>query len=483
MVASNVGVMRSDLAIDDLDAAATLAAIEGGLVARRAAEADELALAAHWADLHASDPQRGQGAHRRWGDDYLVQLGGDGTPQVQDLCLTELAICRRVHPHAGRKLVADALDLRHRLPRWWEAVQSLRVESWVARKVATMSRGLDEVSVRLVDAALPDDLAEVSPARIFQVVQATIIEADPARHAAALEEAKRKRFVSMSRTDEFGLRHIIARLRAGDAMWVDAMVERVAEILAPRFPAATTKDQLRSEAFGWLARPAELLQLLLEANPDPTLDQVELADALRTVDPARLRPQAVLYVHLHEAAVRSDLGVARVEDVGPVLGREIPEWLGHAHVTVKGVVDLAEQVSFDSYETPQSVRERIHLRTPADSFPHANQVSRRLDHDHVERYVPGRPGQTGDHNCQPLGRTGHRAKTHAGYQVRQRSPGEYLWRTPHGHYRLVDSLGTHVLSETIGSGMLSDDPLDQAIAELQRELELNGRVRIPDALR
>ena len=484
VVTTSVGDMTPDLAIDDLDAAATLAAVEGELVARRAAEARDLALAAHWADLHASDPQRGQGAWRLWqGEDRLVQVGGDGTPEVQELCLIELSISRQVHPHTGRKLVADALDLRHRLPRWWAAVQGLRMESWVARKVATLSRELDAVSVRLVDAALPDDLGEVSPARIFQVVQAKILEADPARHAAVVDEAKRKRFVSMSRTDEFGLRHMIARVRAGDAVWVDAMVERVAEILAPRFPAGTTKDQLRSEAFGWLARPAELLQLLLEVHPDPTLDQTELTDALRSVDPARLRPQAVLYIHLHETAVRSDLGVARVEEIGPVLGREIPEWLGHAHVTVKGVVDVADQVSFDSYETPQSVRERVHLRTPADSFPHANQTGRRLDHDHVDPYVPGQSGQTGDHNCQPLGRTGHRAKTHAGYRVRQRSPGEYVWRTPHGRFRLVDHLGTHVLSEAIGSGMLSDDPLDRAVADLARELGLTARVHIPPPLR
>ena len=484
VVTASVSTMEPALAIDALDAAGTLAAVESELVARRAAEARDLALAARWADLHASDPQLGQGGRRAWrGQDRLIRVGGDGTPELQELCVVELAISRQVHPHAARRVVADALDLRHRLPSWWAAVHELRLEPWVARKVATMSRELDAVAVRVVDAALPDDLGEVSPARMFEVVRARIIEADPARHAAALEEEKRRRYVSLSRTDELGLRHVIARVRAGDAVWVDAMVDRVADLLTGRFPDHTSKDVLRSEAFGWLARPAELLQLLLEANPEPTLDQEELTDALRSLDPKRLRPQVVLYVHLHEEAVRRDHGVARVEEIGPVLSREIPEWLGHAHVTVAPVRDVAEQVAFDAYEHAGSLDERIHLRSPADSFPHANQVTRRLDLDHVIPFVPGEPGQTGDHNSQPLGRLGHRAKTHLGYLVRQLSPGTYVWRTPHHRYRLVDHQGTHVLTEPVGSGLLSDDPVDRAVAQMVLDVQSSGRATTPPALR
>ena len=48
-----------------------------------------------------------------------------------------------------RSLIADALDLRHRLPSWWQAVQDLRLEAWIARKAAVMTRQLDyEASVR-----------------------------------------------------------------------------------------------------------------------------------------------------------------------------------------------------------------------------------------------------------------------------------------------------------------------------------------------
>ena len=92
---------------------------------------------------------------------------------------------------------------------------------------------------------------------------------------------------------------------------------RVAEIIAPRYPDASA-DELRSIAFGWLARPAELLALLLEhRDQQETLDldaetraprrratafPADLLDALREADLSPLAPKAVLYVHLHEAA-------------------------------------------------------------------------------------------------------------------------------------------------------------------------------------
>ena len=272
VVAPSVGVMeaavRDEVApatarvevfdVSGLDAAATLAAVEDQLVIRRRAEARDLALAAHWADLHAADPQPGQGVRREWnGQDRLVDFGGEGTPTVQELCIGELAISRRVHPHAARKLIADALDLRHRLPSWWRAVQDLRLEAWIARKAAVMTRALDYAAVATVDSALPKDLAEVSPARLLEVVKARVIAADPEAHRAKLEAEKKRRYVALSQTDEFGLRCVIARVRAGDAAWVDAILDRVADLLAPTFPNGTSKDELRSEAFGWLARPAD----------------------------------------------------------------------------------------------------------------------------------------------------------------------------------------------------------------------------------
>ena len=106
-------------------------------------------------------------------------------------------------------------------------------------------------------------------------------------------------------------------------------------------------------------------------------------------------------------------------------------------------------------------------------------MSRRLDHDHVDPFESGRAGQTGDHNTQPLGRTGHRAKTHAGYRVRQLGPGDYVWQTPHHRYRRVNHLGTTALTDPVGSGLLSEDPLDRALAQMTLDLAATGVARVP----
>ena len=140
----------SFVAVEDLDAAETLAAVESAVRDRRAAEVRELELALHWADLHADDPRdaRDPGLPVPPGGPRLVQLGGAGTPQVVDLSICELAVARGQHSQSVRALVADGLDLRHRLPELYTALREGRVELWVARKVASMTRKLDPAGRR-----------------------------------------------------------------------------------------------------------------------------------------------------------------------------------------------------------------------------------------------------------------------------------------------------------------------------------------------
>ena len=108
------------------------------------------------------------------------------------------------------------------------------------------------------------------------------------------------------------------------------------------------------------------------------------------------------------------------------------------------VIDLNCGRSVNAYEHPVDVKERGFLRNLGDVFPHSESRSRRVDSDHPDPYRPnGPPGQTGDHNQAPLGRRHHRAKTHLDYEVHQIGLGRYLWRTPHGIWRLVDGEGTH----------------------------------------
>jgi hypothetical protein len=179
----------------------------------------------------------------------------------------------------------------------------------------------------------------------------------------------------------------------------------------------------------------------------------------------------VVYVHLHQAALDgSAAGVARVEDLGPLLHEQVRRLVGHAHITVKPVLDLRDQVRVTAYEHPEAVKERTHLITVGEVFPHATRVSRLVDLDHPARWDPGGPpGQTGDHNAAPLSRTHHRAKTHLAYQLRQTGPGSYLWTTPHGLHRHVDHTGTHVIDEVTANTLLLGDQLDRALERIAAE--------------
>ena len=76
----------------------------------------------------------------------------------------------------------------------------------------------------------------------------------PARRAGRGRAAPALRV--LVRTDEYGLRTVIARVEAGDAVWVEAILARVAEIIAPRHPDAAPTRSGPSRSGGWPAPPS-----------------------------------------------------------------------------------------------------------------------------------------------------------------------------------------------------------------------------------
>jgi hypothetical protein len=148
-----------------------------------------------------------------------------------------------------------------------------------------------------------------------------------------------------------------------------------------------------------------------------------------------------------------------------MLRGQLTELLAHARITLTPVLDLAEQVSVNAYEIPEHIRQRVQLTTPGEYFPYATNLSRNLDYDHVTPYDEhGPPGQTGTHNTGALTRGAHRAKTHAGYRAVQTAPGQYVWRTPHGLYLMVDHTGTHRLPDRIGDRIHGITPTEDPAA-------------------
>jgi hypothetical protein len=463
-----IHTLGQDLA--ELSPDALLGLAERSVLARRAAEVEDLLILDAWARVHSSDPRHDAQTHRRvWAEDRLVRLGGDGTPGVQEFSIPELAVAREVSATACERDLADVLDLVHRLPKVWALTRELACPVWLSRKVARLSRKLSAEQVEIVDIAVAEAIAGEAPGRVLEICEAKVIEADPAAHASRVEAQRRRRYVGLSRTDQYGLRHLIARLNSGDAVWIDAMVERVADLIADQHPEAS-RDELRSIALGRLARPAEVLQLLLEgqaASGDneeisrATAFPADLLDALATAEPGRFRPRVDLYVHLSDLALTGlTPPVARVEGIGPLLADS--QLFTGCRVRVTPVIDLNDRVAVDCYEHPAALAQRVRLGFPGDYFPYSSAVPGlrgACDLDHPTPYdAAGPPGQTGTHNSGPLGRRHHRWKTHAGFSSRQCGRGRYVWRTPRGHYFLVDHRGTHRLDPEQGAMMFDAPP-------------------------
>ncbi|MEZ0577210.1 hypothetical protein [Nocardioides sp. MH1] len=381
---------------------------------------------------------------------------------MADLCFAELAWARQAGVVATEHDAADALDLRHRLPRLLSAVVGLEVDAWVGRKIARMTRRLPADRVGVVDAAIWRARLQ-PPGELLRIAEAKIIEADPAAHRARLEEDARRTGVWLSRvrpgevveeTGEPATRRISAKLPTGAAVRGHENVEDLAEALYEHSEADAAGDrpsiqECRTAAFEMLlTAPEKAAAFLATQDTDPTHPDPSQPgpDEVRPVKRRRDRRPAQVIVHVTDLVLCGILaGVARVEDFGPILIDQLGDLLRDRDVEVLPVVDLNKTTRVSGYEHPTLVKQRTLLRTGGDVFPHSTSRGlKRLDHDHPHPYDPDGPaGQTGDHNDAPLTRRHHRAKTHLAYRCDQLDLAVYRWSSPHGLARLVTPTGTH----------------------------------------
>ncbi len=443
-----------DIDFTALDADGTLATAGTARAVAERAEVVVLQAAAHWADLHG-DLDHDHDGRSLPGMEQLGQLGGDGTPGVAEFAPAELGAELAMSPFAARQLIADALDLRHRLPLLWARVQAGEVKPWIGRKTAEATRDTSADVAAAVDRRVANWAHSLSWGRLENMIAAAIIAADPAAATEAAEATERSQGVWVGRSSEHGIKDIYIRTEAPNAIWFDASIDRVADSLAA-LGDTDAKDIRRAKAVGVLAQPQQALNLFditarLAAGGDAGADKpTTSAVSGRGVDP---RPPATLYVHVSEDSFTRDAdGVARFEGVGPVAIDQAKKWLSHCQVTLKPVIDLANQAPVDSYEVPDRLREAVHLRSPVDIFPYATNTTRRKEADHSDPYVDpgdgGPPGQTRLDNLAPLVKFHHRIKTHGRWQVRQVFNGVFVWRSPHGRLFLVDHTGTHRIHNT-----------------------------------
>jgi hypothetical protein len=381
---------------------------------------------------------------------------------------------------AAQLLMADALDLRHRLPRLWQQILAGDVRAWQARKVAEATRLLSAQACADIDAQLSGMIAMLPWGRFFRILTAAVLDGDPDLAAERERRARELRDVWAADSED-GLKTIIARAAAGDAVWFLATINRIADILA----ADGDTDPVglrRSKALGILAQPAEALRLLAAHRNDPVADtepapphEVDEQDDLPAspelvdsdpshtslnIDPPTApqlragRPKVVLVYHLADAAIRRGHGLVRPEHGEAVTLSELRQWLADTgcSVTVRPVLDPADTAPVDAYEIPQWMRDAVRLRNLADVFPYGSATTATLDLDHTLPWIPlnrgGPRGQTRPGNLGPYTRAHHRLLTHGHWQRRQPEPGTYLYRTPTGQTYLVTNQGTHRLGTT-----------------------------------
>ncbi len=393
-----------------------LAAAEACAETIREAEAELLRLAYQWAIVHDTDRLDPAEAALP-GRERARRYGGDGTPEVAEFAAAELGARIGRSPYAARQLMADTLDLHHRLPQLWARVETGEVKASYARHVCARTRDLTRAEASYVDAGVAESAdGRISWSRFETLVEAKVAQADPVAAQVREEQASRATFAKKLRTEANGMGTFMVRADIATIDQIDAAVTAREQTLVEAMPEAD-QDQRRVHAMLLMASPG--------AGP-----ATDLTDLLPTV---------TLYLHTY-AGPDAD-PIARLEGHGPVTEAWIARVLGpRCRFKIQPVLDLAGQAPVDAYEIPDRHRQAVHLISPADTFPFSSSLSRSKQVDHTVPFDEG--GESAVGNYGPMTLFHHRIKTHSGWQVQQPFPGIHVWRDPHGAFYLVDHTGT-----------------------------------------
>ena len=270
---------------------------------------------------------------RRKHGETALRLGGEGTPEVAEFAAVELGMLLQTSTFAATTLMRDALELRHRLPATWHVTVTGQVDAWKARRAATATRPLTLEQAREVDQRVAEALVGLPTGRALDVLEATVVAADPAAHEARRLAEQQRRYVAVGRRpNPSGNRTLVCQTTAGDVARLDAMIDYVAEGLA-RHGDEDPLQVRRAKALAILADPARACQVIArgvrtwaedtsvarpqsatrsgargERRGESAVDRAaafgEVLAQLGATAQLRLRPRSVLYVHLAEEALR-----------------------------------------------------------------------------------------------------------------------------------------------------------------------------------
>lgn len=370
-----------------------------------------------------------------------VQVGGRGTPKVEEFACAEVGAVLAISSVAARRRLADGLDLVHRHPDTLAALDAGHLDGYRAALLVRGTRRLDPDKARQVEAELLDRVGRLSIRKLIEQVKAAVIAADPA--LAEEQRTERRSFRGVHVTDsEDGTRELWALLDAAGATRLDARVDQVADWLAlihrhdhPGEPLPDDKDARRATALALLADPHEVIRLH---------ERVQAIEARVSRAPTpRPVPATVLFVHA--AAGSATAARWRSEEHGPMTPEEAAELVGHSSVTVKPVIDLPGLLDAEPeprYRPSDRLAEAVDLAFDTDVFPYAGARARRCDADHDVAYPTG---PTHLSNLSPKARFHHRVKTFGGWTVYRLGPQLHEWHGPTGRRYRVDPTGTRRL--------------------------------------
>jgi hypothetical protein len=436
-----------------LDAAAVLAAARDARRDAYAAETRMLTAVVEWARLHqVTEPEDAATWWAGRGQDTGIPLAGEGAPLVSEFAVAELATALGLSAGSGLNLVAQALELAHRLPKLWARVQAGTLAPWRARRIAEETLALPLAGAAWVDAQVAPFAHKTGLAQTQRLVEEAIARFAPDLAAERRDRAAERRYFTIEhdQVSFTGTSRVHGELDLADALDLEDAVAAGAQQLGD-LGNTESLDVRRSLAVGTLARGQMPLDLRTGEAATTTVEEVAQQPS-RNHSTTSSR-EVVLYVHLSEDALRSHDPDAPVwvENAGGQLltAAQIAEWCGRADtskVTVKPVIDLNTRQAVDGYEVPARIAEQVRLRDRTCVFPYCQRPARRCDLDHLDPYVPiedgGPPAQTSTENLACLCRLHHRMKTHGGWNYAMVTPGVFRWRGPHGHTWLRDHTGT-----------------------------------------
>ena len=416
----------------------------------REAEVHKLRLAYQWAVAHPSldacETPRGPSL-----PSVLTTpetLGGSGTPPVAAFTAEPLAVALGCSPASASTLLADALDLHHRLPLLWDQTRAQLVPAWKARRVASRTRHLSAEAARWVDRQVAGRVSSLGLPALDRLVAEAAARCDVDDLAERSATARANWDVVLVHPDPHHYTGTSELRATGDTLDLTRFHDVVCAE-AEALGALGDTDDLgvrKAKALGVIADAQARLDLTsLEAICDSVRHQQAREAALGRRD-AKVR----LYLHasLADVVAGDSRATGRAEALGPVTLDLIRDWAGRSRVTVQPVIHVAadDRWSVDRHDPPPRMADEVRLRDESCDFPWCGRSARQCDLDHQEPFEDpgdgGPPGQTSPSTLARLCRRHHRAKTAGAWSYERVGPGTYLWSGPAGTTALVTSRGT-----------------------------------------